>query len=453
MYNLDKFFNDFYKNHVVLPSDKQNELRDKKNLNLKRLREGLEEYNEESGTNYKIAETRLQGSMAMHTIVQNDSNEYDIDVAVIFDKDNIADKGPVAIKNVIVDALKRKCKGFAKPPEVKTNCVRITYSDGYHIDFAVYRRYKDSDNIQEYTYEHAGNQWTLRNPAAINNWFDEEINAKGQILRKIIRLSKMFCKSRTNWTNMPGGLLQTVLCDEMLQSYDRLDETFYYTMKAIKERLETTIEVFNPTDKAVSLLQTEAHRQKMRDWCRRLGDNLAKLKVLFEKECSEADAKKAWWEFFEHDYWNVTDKNNSAERTNISCPSFVNTEQFIEDLYNVDEQYVVKIGCRISKAGFRTMPILQFFERFRLFRLPQGYTIECTVDYTDAPRYDKILWKVRNVGFVAEQRNMIRGQIKERGKSIREHSDFYGAHFIECYLIQGNRCIAIGRVNVPIDSI
>ena len=53
-------------------------------------------------------------------------------------------------------------------------------------------------------------------------------------LRKIIRLSKMFCKSRKSWKNMPSGLLQTVLCDEKLQqSYERTDELFYYTMQEI----------------------------------------------------------------------------------------------------------------------------------------------------------------------------------------------------------------------------
>lgn len=452
MYNLDKSFNDFYTNQVVLSSDKQNELREKKNLNLNRLKAGLKEDNDENDTIFKIAETRIQGSMAMHTVVQNDSNDYDIDVAVIFDKDNLGAKGPLAIKNIVVDALKRKCNGFAKEPEVRTNCVRVTYSEGYHIDFAIYRRYKDCETAQEYVYEHAGSQWTIRNPADINNWFNEELNNKGQILRKVIRLLKMFCKSRESWINMPGGLLQTVLCDETLQSYDRLDVTFYYTMKAIKERLETTIEVLNPTDKAVSLLQTDAHRQKMRNLCAKLDVNLAKLEVLFDKDCSESDARKVWQEFFNHDFWSVNDRRDLGERTNNSDTAFINTEQFIEDLYNVDEQYIVKIGCNISKNGFRTMPILQFLEHFRLLRLPQGYTIECTIDYTDAPKYDKILWKVRNVGRVAQQRNMIRGQIKERGKTIKEHSDFYGAHYIECYLIRENKCIAVGRVNVPIDN-
>ena len=52
----------------------------------------------------------------------------------MFEKDNLAGKGAQAIKNVVVDALRRKCKGFAAEPEAKTNCVRVTYANGYHVD-------------------------------------------------------------------------------------------------------------------------------------------------------------------------------------------------------------------------------------------------------------------------------------------------------------------------------
>lgn len=33
---------------------------------------------------------------------------------------------------------------------------------------------------------------------------------------------------------MPGSLIQSILVEECLVEYDRLDETFYHTMNAIK---------------------------------------------------------------------------------------------------------------------------------------------------------------------------------------------------------------------------
>lgn len=77
MYDVSAEFNKFYRNEVVLHSADQHELRRKKRLNIKRLKSGLQEYNEEKGTSYKICEDRVQGSMAMHTVVQNDEKDYD----------------------------------------------------------------------------------------------------------------------------------------------------------------------------------------------------------------------------------------------------------------------------------------------------------------------------------------------------------------------------------------
>ena len=46
MYDCSKEFNKFYRTSVVLPENEQNELREKRKLNVKRLKEGLLEYNE-----------------------------------------------------------------------------------------------------------------------------------------------------------------------------------------------------------------------------------------------------------------------------------------------------------------------------------------------------------------------------------------------------------------------
>ena len=190
MFDLSNEFQNFYDKEVRLSQTEIRNLREKKKLNIDRLKEGLIEYNNENKTNYKIIQTLEQGSVAMSTIVKNRNIDYDIDVAIIFDKDNIENIGPNAIQNIIIDSLKRKCINMKKDPYSKTNCVRIEYTDGYHIDLAIYRRFKNYNN--EFIYEHAGNEWRERNPYAINNWFNDEISNLGNNLRKIVRLSKMF---------------------------------------------------------------------------------------------------------------------------------------------------------------------------------------------------------------------------------------------------------------------
>ena len=107
MYDLSSNFKKFYYNEVVLPKEETNNLRKKKKLNIQRLEDGLKEYNEENGTSYAIAETLEQGSVAMSTVTQNEENDYDIDVAIVFDETNLNGLGAIAVKNMVVMALKK----------------------------------------------------------------------------------------------------------------------------------------------------------------------------------------------------------------------------------------------------------------------------------------------------------------------------------------------------------
>lgn len=305
MFDTSKQFEKFIKDYVVLQGDKQQELREKKNLNIDRFRNGLNQYNIAHNKHYGIAETRVQGSMAMNTVIQNDNQDYDIDVALVFDKANIGDgMGPLQARRLVKAALDYEMGRFKEEAEVKTNCVRIKYASGYHVDFAIYRRYK-KEGSDDYIYEHAGYEWSNRDPKAITAWFQDEVQSKGTNLRKVVRLSKMFCKSREFWVNMPGGLIQSVLCVEKYDNeHSRIDEVFYHTLAAIKDRLDEDIKVDNPTDSSMSLLTAQNHYDKVDNWKKRLGDKLKTLDVLFESSCTFSKACSAWNDFFQHNYWN-----------------------------------------------------------------------------------------------------------------------------------------------------
>lgn len=458
MYDCSKEFNKFYRTKVVLPAKEQNELREKRKLNIKRLKAGLLEFNEEKRKDYKIAEERIQGSMAMHTITQNDKNDYDIDVGVVFESENLDELGPLATRNMVANALERKTRQFAEEPDVKTSCVRLKYTSvGYHVDFAIFERYKEYSWEDEYAYEHAGAQWSVRHIKALEEWFNEEIKNKSDDLRKVIRLSKMFCKSRESWKKMPSGLVQTIVCDESLDmNYSRLDELFYYTMKAIVTSLNCRLEVVAPVDNGRALVTHEVDYKRMENWKNRLEDSLTELDVLFDSDCTYNDAVNAWSTFFNHSYWN--ELKLSATRNSFSdnqSQKINDTEEFIEDLYLVYEQYDVTIDCKVSGKGFTLMPILEYLDKYapRLKKfIPYNFSVKCKIEHTNCPSYDKVLWKVLNVGVEAERRNDIRGQIQERGKELTENSKFPGEHYIECYLIKNGICVAIGHVNVPIGT-
>ena len=452
MYDLSSKFNTFYTSYVVLPQSEQNSLYDKKNLNLQRLKNGLKEYNDEYKTSYSVAEDCVQGSVAMSTVVQNEDSDYDIDVAVVFNKSVLGDKGAQATRNMVANALRRKTKQFNAEPEVKTSCVRVKYADGYHIDFAIYRRSYDYIN-EEWIYEHSGSEWSSRELRGLTDWFKTQNDNSDGKLRKVIRLSKMFCKSRSSWKNMPSGLLQTVLCDEKLQkSYDRIDELFYYTMKEIVNRIENNTSVVAPVDNGRDLTPRQSDKQKMINWKNRLKSKLADLDVLFSEDCTQTDAIQAWYGFFNHEFWNESTTKfeyNTMQPFKKSVCSFVDNEQFIEDMFPVNLMYSCKISCLVSGNGWRPTPIGEFLSLLKRY-LPHRFEIRCTMEYTNCPWPYKVFWKVRNVGVEAEKRDMLRGQIYEKGKTIVERSNFFGKHYIECYIIKNGVCVARDKVDIPI---
>lgn len=427
----------------------------KKNINVDRLKEGLKEYNEEHDTDYKFAEQPVvQGSVAMSTVIQNEAKDYDIDVAIVFEKDQLP-TGTKKTKDIIVDALTRKCSGFKTPPEAKTNCIRIVYEDNYHIDFAIYRRFLDDDGT--YKYEHCGGkEWRERNPRAITKWFLDQNKNKDYKLREIVRLLKMFSKSRDLWKNMPGGLIQSVLADEKFQVYNRVDERFYHTMVAIRDRLASDKEVYNPTDSTKSLKLVSSDSVKMENLYNRLNDKLSELDVLFDAGCTYKEAIEAWELFFDHKYWTEL---KEEEKTQVA-KSYVQevnfevsydyreTEEYISYMFPINLKYKVELDCLVYKKETRVGSLSHLILKRQLL-LP-GHDLRFQAK-TDVPLPYEVYWKVKNNGDIAKQKDDLRGEII-RTNSLQHHevTSFMGEHTVECYIVKNGECVARKRIPIEI---
>lgn len=419
MYDLNSRFNAFYDECVRLSEAEIQSLREKKNLNIERLKEGLKEYNEEKGTAYKIVETIEQGSVAMRTVTQHDSKEYDIDIAVVFEAENIPEN-PNDIKKIVEDALQRKCTRFKASPEAKTNAVTIEYASGYHIDFAVYRRtLKWGAGI---TYEHSGSEWRERDPRAIKDWFKENNDASDDNIRKVVRMLKMFCKQNAGWS-MPGGLIQSILVAENIQNKDRLDETFYQTIKALKERLDRYKEVYNPTLTMQSILYKAKDHQKVKNLCTRLGNGLKKLDVLFDSECTNDKAEKAWGEFFGHSFWGEEIQKSASAGSTVF-------ESRNQRLLNIKVEVWFHNNLKVDLNEISG-------------RLPKG----CQLRFTVTPRvkYTTVEWIVNNSGDEAA-RDLTH---KKYGRSVWERTRYRGNQTMTCRVLEGSRVVA--QVTIPIN--
>ena len=256
----------------------------------------------------------------------------------------------------------------------------------------------------------------------------------------------MFCKSRSHW-RMPGGLIQSVLVNEKIDSEsERIDEAFVNTIKGVRDRLYLSDEINNPVDEKQSLLLTESDKTKVENLKKRLDKYIDKLEVLNNSDCTEEEAMDAWRDFFNHDFW---EKEKEAVQDEVnSAYDYKNTEQFIESLFPIDLQNSLIINCNVEMDGFRPYLLSIFLKKFG--SLKPRKKLSFFIEDTDVIEPYDIYWKVRNVGKVALQRDEIRGQVFKGSNRHIEYAIFQGPHFVECYIVKDGMCVARDRINVPI---
>lgn len=139
----------------------------------------------------------------------------------------------------------------------------------------------------------------------------------------------------------------------------------------------------------------------------------------------------------------------SNKTSEVSCSSLYSREQFIEDMFPVDIRYSLKIECIITQDGWRPTSLRDMLRKKQWLR--HNKKLDFYIDKTNCPKSYEICWKVRNVGEEAVRRNCIRGEIKKTNNNHQiEHTNFYGPHYVECYIIKNGICVARDRIDVPI---
>lgn len=323
LYNCHNLLNNLYDEKIYLPEDEKSNLRNYRDTNIQRVKDGTDKLSEEDGISYKkFIENCSQGSMAMHTINQAQCNDdHDIDHALIYKYEDISEN-PEEARKFVARAIKVTNAPFKKEPEARTNAVTIWYAENYHVDFAIYR--KRTDEWGKTIIEHAGEEWVERDPLAITEWLNKKISllsphpsyssqtvtVRKNQLRRIIRILKYWTNSRSSWS-LPSGLALSVLAVECYQpNRNRDDIAFYETIYKIVERLNNNKGLLNPVDSSKNLLVKDQDRQQIKKLEERLNFWIDKLKPLFDTSCDERTADKTWRKFFKQQ------KEDSRQTTN-----------------------------------------------------------------------------------------------------------------------------------------
>ena len=311
----------FHNSEVTLRQPERDEMRKRRDTNRQRQRDGLQRDGEPAPSGFQS-----QGSYAHRTMVQQPDKDYDIDDGTYFRKDDLkgprgGDKTPRDAKEMVRKALHDE--RFNKPPKVRTNCVRVYYSAGYHVDVPVYREVtpKNLYGEQQTRYEIASTDWKDSDPLEVTRWFDRENQSQspdttnGRQLRRQTRMIKAFARSRESWRPRiaTGFMITTLIVKECYHAdAEREDKALYYTMVAMRNRLNGNLEIAHPTVGGEWLTKPGDGRSKFLreklDWA------IRELSVLFQAECTRAQALKAWDKVFHTTYFSERLRDEETEK-------------------------------------------------------------------------------------------------------------------------------------------
>ena len=309
----------FHRDNVTLSSKQQSEMRTRRDAGRTRLEKGLNEAKKP-----QPKEVRSQGSYQMRTMVQDDDNDYDIDDGAYFASDDLNDDAgvaltPLAARQRVCDALVWDGR-LKQEATVKRNCVRQVYAAGYHIDIPVYRIVTTTDENDE-PVEHyelaSGDEWTRADARAVTRWFNGlvgELNAgesDGSQMRRITKLTKKFAR-RAGWKNkMTSGICITKLVvDHFRSSADRDDKALRETWKAIDKKLQKSTEIDHPVLDTKLASAGDDAVTFFRD-C--LSSALKTLELLDKSDCTRKQAREAWDNVFDTDYFTEQPDNNGDD--------------------------------------------------------------------------------------------------------------------------------------------
>ena len=177
-----------------------------------------------------------------------------------------------------------------------------------------------------------------------------------------------------------------------------------------------------------------------------------KIKDLTE---NSSDVNKKLRQIFGTQFPKKATAQNRIITASYNQKSYRDTEEFIEKYFAVDIKYNISINCKITQNGFRPILLKKLLREKRFLAIKKHlefYIESMDKEIENEEEYD-IYWKVKNEGQEAIKRDCIRGQVKRTNtKSIKESSDFIGEHYVECYIVKDDVCIAKDSIDVPISN-
>lgn len=301
--------------------------------------------------------------------------------------------------------------------------------------------YNEDDDSYTYGDTHDGGSWPKCKPR-------HEIRAVNELNKTSNRNLKRVCKMLRAWKDTHGVPMSGMLIDTLVYSFFKgntdYDSKSYASYPTLFKDVFTFLANLPSQDYwlAPGSNQRVASSGKFQ---RKAKKAAAKCQEALDAD-TDKKKEKLWREVFGTRFFPAMSVGKSYQQP----ATFRQTEEFIEDKFPLDIRYDLDIDCEVSRDGLNEARIRWLESKFfwlQLNRRLRFYVVSC-----DVPKPFQVLWKVRNVGQLAESKNKIRGDIVADMGFLEkiEQTSFQGPHFVECYVIKDGYCVARDRIDVPI---
>ena len=327
---------------------------------------------------------------------------------------------------------------------------QVVVIDFYKYTVELVPGFKQSDNTFKYPDTHSGGTWKITDPL-------REQNASKDCNYKSSGIYYDFCHILRSWKNAVGFKMKGLLIDTLVYNFFCKNN---YFQKGRVSYLDIIISVFH-------YLSIQDNEQKY--WYA-LGSNqfiynsdngtfVGKAKKAYDKikdlTLESENANDLLRSLLGNSFPKIIGKTSRSAQNLSFDESYGNNatnEEFIEEKFPVDIRYNLDIDCNVMQNGWRQFKLRDYLSKS--IPLSKNRQLDFFVSETDCLKPFEVYWKVRNVGSEAIRRNMIRGNIiRENGFHHKENTDFSGLHYVECFLIKNNVCVARDKINVPIGDI
>ncbi len=295
MANCHHLFGEFT-TEISLTSNKKTKMTTSKDG----LRERIRKYFKQHHPEY-IPKFYIQGSYKMKTGIRTKDDICDLDDGVYFFR--TPDVTATTLQNWVWDAV----NGYTSTsPEHRKKCIRTIFSGEYEIDIPVYYKI----NGQEYQLAVKNNGWENSDPKALIDWFNDNRDANGKMIKAIKEL-KAWCDYKRN--KMPSGLAMTILAinaKAKIVLNDRDDILLTDILREIKKALAQKFECIVPVTPKDNLFADYDETRKS-NFLNNLDSFLADAEAAL-KESNQLKASRLWQKHLGTRFPDGEDKNEQS---------------------------------------------------------------------------------------------------------------------------------------------